>query len=145
MNLLEDNGRLGYAVSTGQPLDSLGEQILGVLSAEERRKIGINSHRGLRGRFDRELATGGAPFGYRNAPLGGGVHRKAPGWEGSRLEVVEDQADVVRRIFAERAQGEGLRAIAHRLNTAGIASPRAKGWAPSALLELLRNPIYRGE
>lgn len=73
------------------------------------------------------------------------IYRGAPGWEGSRLEVLEEQAETVRRIFELRANGAGLRVLAHQLNAEGVASPRGRGWAPSALLELLRNPIYRGE
>jgi len=29
----------------------------------------LDTHRGLRGRFDRQLATGGTPFGYRPVPI----------------------------------------------------------------------------
>lgn len=45
----------------------------------------------------------------------------------------EPQATVVRRIFEEYADGAGMRAIVHRLNAEGIASPRGGTWAVSAL------------
>jgi DNA invertase Pin-like site-specific DNA recombinase len=143
LNQLEEHGREGWVASTGQRLDSLGEQVMGVLSAEERRKIGASSHRGLEGRFDRQLATGGAPYGYRNAPVDPTADRH--NWKGSRLEIVPEQAEIVHRIFEMRARGEGIRAIAWALNADGIPSPRNTSWAPSALFAILRNSIYRGE
>ena len=42
-------------------------------------------------------------------------------------------------------QGLGLRGLAHHLNADGLESPRGKGWAPTAIREILRHPIYRGE
>jgi hypothetical protein len=42
-------------------------------------------------------------------------------------------------------QGLGLRTLADHLNREHLASPRGKSWAPTAIREILRNPIYRGE
>ena len=74
---------------------------MGVVNAEERRKIKENTRRGLLGRHTRELATGGVPYGYRC--------ERISETEGSLVVVVEAEADVVRRIFEDYAhQGLGL-------------------------------------
>ena len=53
LNQLEEHGRAGYEASTGQDLSSFGTRIMGVVNAEERRKIKENTRRGLRGRVER--------------------------------------------------------------------------------------------
>jgi hypothetical protein len=73
--------------------------------------------------------------------------------QGYRLEVDPELAPVVVRLFEGYArQGLGLRTLAHRLNAEGVASPRPRGtrgraasWSPTAIREILRNPLYRGE
>jgi hypothetical protein len=117
---------------------------MGVVNAEERRKIKANTHRGLLGRVERGLAAGAAPFGYRTERIGEG--------QGSRIVVVPADADVVRRIFQLYAGGDGIKALAKRLNAEGVASPRPRAqkdrlrsWSPTAIREMLRNELYRGE
>jgi hypothetical protein len=76
-----------------------------------------------------------------------------PRTQGYRLEVDPELAPIVVRIFEGYAhQGLGLRTLAHRLNAEGVAPPRARrakgrvaSWSPTAIREMLRNPIYRGE
>ena len=110
-------------------------------------KLRADTHRGLRGRVERGLSGGGCPYGYRS------VRVDPDGGSGSRLEVDAEAAAVGRRIFEHYAKGQGLRAIAHTLNADGIAPPRPRAmtgaarrsWAPSAIRDMLRNPIYRGE
>jgi site-specific DNA recombinase len=86
--------------------------------------------------------TGGRVFGYDNVEVADAG--------GRRLHVVrrvnEEQAAVVRRIFALCAEGQGFTRIAKALNEDGVTPPRrASGWAPTAVREILLRPIYRGE
>jgi site-specific DNA recombinase len=86
--------------------------------------------------------TGGRVYGYDNVDVDGA--------DGRRLHVVrrvnEEQAAVVRRIFALCAEGHGFTRIAKALNEDGVAPPRrASGWAPTAVREILLRPLYRGE
>jgi site-specific DNA recombinase len=86
--------------------------------------------------------TGGRVYGYDNVDVDGA--------DGRRLHVVrrvnEEQAAVVRRIFALCAEGHGFTRIAKALNEDGVAPPRrASGWAPTAIREILLRPLYRGE
>ncbi len=58
----------------------------------------------------------------------------------------EAQAAVVRRIFTLHAQGRGFTKFAKTLNAEQIPPPRdSKGWAPSAIREMLDRTLYRGE
>jgi hypothetical protein len=57
-----------------------------------------------------------------------------------------EQAAVVRRIFQLYAKGLGFTKIAKTLNAERIAPPRGRrGWAPTAIREMLDRPLYRGE
>ena len=92
--------------------------------------------------------TGGRVYGYDNVD----VWASTPGPDGRpvRLHVVRrvnpEQAAVVRRIFELCAAGLGVTRIAKLLNAERIPPPRkARGWAPTAIREMLHRPLYRGE
>src|SRR5262249_8506929 len=90
-----------------------------------------------RRRAEAGAVTGGRVFGYRNERNGiGYVHRV----------IDETEAAIVRRIFTLYAEGEGLRRIAKRLNAAGVPAARSGtgSWAPTAIREILRRPLYAG-
>jgi DNA invertase Pin-like site-specific DNA recombinase len=84
----------------------------------------------------RGAATGMPPFGYRRGSDG-------------RLEVVDDEARVVRRIFDLYASGElSAKAIADRLSAEGITRRLARnpyGWVPDTVVDTLRNVAYVGK
>jgi DNA invertase Pin-like site-specific DNA recombinase len=68
------------------------------------------------------------------------------------LEIDATEADVVRRIYREYANGRSAREIAKRLNTNGVPSPRGGQWNQSTVrgdpakhVGILNNPLYRGE
>lgn len=96
--------------------------------------------RGLRGQATRGFHTGGSLFGYRTEPVG---DAKKP--EGYRILIDEGQAENVRRIFAEYAEGRSLDAIAQRLNESGVKAPRLGFWRKTTLREMLRNESYIGQ
>jgi len=51
---------------------------------------------------------------------------------------------VVRRVFAQCAQGYGYRFIAARLNDEGIPSADGKKWNANRIKRMVENPVYRG-
>ena len=64
----------------------------------------------------------------------------------SCLEVVSDEAIIVRRIFGERARGATLRDIAGGLNRDGVPSPSGVGrWHIGRLSLMLDSVAYRGD
>jgi site-specific DNA recombinase len=96
--------------------------------------------RGLEGLIRRGLHTGGRCYGYRS--------RKDS--DGTRLEVCEPEAIIVRRIFQLYANGMSLKAISKKLNADGITSPQphkgriSRSWCPSSIRTMLRNERYTG-
>jgi site-specific DNA recombinase len=102
-----------------------------------------NAHkvrRGLAGRVNKGLHAGGLTYGYAYVP----------GDRGKRL-IVEDEAEIVRRIFSEYVDGHTPRNIAHNLNKDGIPPPRGRAWNASTIngnaqrgTGLLQNELYVG-
>lgn len=77
-----------------------------------------------------------APFGYRKIKIG----------KDHTLEIVEDDADVVRMIFNlyTREQLTPF-AIAERLNDMNIKPPRAERWKKDTIRHIVRNEHYIGK
>jgi hypothetical protein len=123
---------------------SYGENITRQYTAALATKI----HRGQMGRVLRGYATGGRPFGYKNvavedssSPKDGKGGRR--GVLGVRLEVVESEAAVVRRIFAMFADDHSAAQIAKTLNEEKIPASRLS-WNPHLARRILRDEKYRG-
>lgn len=78
---------------------------------------------------------GRAPFGYRIERVG----------KRSRLEVDEDQAEVVRKMFSlALKEGLGAQAVALRLNASGQTRD-GKAWGKNSVALILKNPSYCGQ
>jgi DNA invertase Pin-like site-specific DNA recombinase len=87
--------------------------------AEIARKQGAQMiHRSMSGLVLGGRSAGGKSYGYRSKPRG-------PGERGGELEVIEEEAVVVREIFARYVAGQSARTIAADLNRRNIPSPRA--------------------
>ena len=91
--------------------------------------------------------TGGRVYGYDNVPIVVPGPDGRPVRQGVVRKINETQAAVVRRIFEFCAQGFGLTRTAKMLNAQGVSPPRAhgRGWAPTAVREILHRELYRGE
>jgi site-specific DNA recombinase len=99
------------------------------------------TRRGLEGRVRAGRSGGGLCYGYD----------VVPGEERGGRAINEDEAAVVRRIFAEFAAGRSPRAIARRLNDDGIRGPRGILWRDTAIrghrqrgTGILNNELYIG-
>jgi site-specific DNA recombinase len=139
---IEEAGVSIYGYLSNAPItlgDETGEMttMLHSLGASfERRRARARTYDALRRRAEAGAVTGGKVYGYRNARKGTGYVQR----------VIDDgEAATVRRIFVDYSRGLGLVRIAKRLNAEGIRPPRARGWAPSAIREMLYRPLYRGE
>jgi hypothetical protein len=62
----------------------------------------------------------------------------------STLEVVPDEAAVVRRMFEDYVRGKSQAEIARELNAFGTGTVRGAAWSQSRVGQTLRNPLYRG-
>lgn len=142
------------SVDSGRDLTEEGERLLVHV------KSGLNEHylhelarrtrNGLAAKVVHGFHAGGRTFGYRFTPLwpeGLPVEkRERRDRIGTRIEVDEEQAQVVRRIFQSYAEGAGFRAIAVSLNEDGIPSSRGRpAWDPSGVRVILLNPRYTGD
>src|SRR5580704_10633982 len=125
----------------GTAEDDLLLQVQGVIAEYERAKI---LERGRRGRLHAARsgsvsALTGAPFGYRyvSRTQGGGV---------ARFEVVEDEAHIVRLIFAWVGLDRlSMREVCRRLHQMGCQTRRGStDWYASTIHGMLDNPAYVG-
>jgi site-specific DNA recombinase len=124
------------------PEEDLLLQVQGMMAEYERAKILERSRRGKRhaARAGSINVLCGAPYGYRYV----GKHE---GGGQARYEIHEEQARVVRQIFAwvglERCSiGE----VCRRLQTQQIPSPKGKPyWDRTTVWGILKNPAYKGQ
>lgn len=79
------------------------------------------------GRF----AGGTVPYGYR--------------WTGERVELVDEAAAVIRRVYRDVAGGVSCAACAKGLNAEGIPSATGARWSPRRIIDLVRRRAYVGE
>lgn len=132
-------------VSEG-PISELHVGLLGTMNALFVKELANKIRRGQRGTVARGLVPGGQCYGYRAVPkiVDGVIER-------GHREIVEEEAAIVRRIFAETLAGDSPFAIVKRLNAEGIPPPRGTIWRPTTLSGtrerrngILHNPAYAG-
>lgn len=119
----------------------------GTMGALYLKQLGEKTRRGQIGRVHDGKVPGGISYGYRVVRTLDAAGQPEHG----RREIVDEEADVVRRIFAEYLAGIGPKAIATQLNAENIPSPRGGKWSASTILGnrrrqtgILNNPIYVG-
>lgn len=124
-----DTGRKGHKAEVG---------LRGIMSELYLSDLADKTHRGLTGRALAGASAGGLPYGYVVTDRG-------------QRAIREDQAGIVRRIYADYLAGRSARSIAVALNSEGVPSPRGGEWAVSAVygdvkrgIGILANPIYCG-
>ena len=119
------------------------------------------THRGLEGQALKGNNAGGRTYGYRHVPVEDSARRDPLGRPvvvAVRREIDEQQAEVVRRIFAWYADGRSARWMAEQLNRDGVPSPGSTwnrrrsnmGWSATAIwgpmdhTGILNNELYVG-
>ncbi len=80
---------------------------------------------------------GRPPFGYRKIQAEGD---EKP-WS---LEIIPEQAAIVKRIYSMYADGTGGMTITYRLNQEGVPTEKGSTWDASTVQNILTNPAYRG-
>ncbi len=104
------------------------------------KSVGEHTRRGMIQSLSR-LRLHTSAYGYRSLDNEQGLNR----------EIDPDEAEIVRRIFREFAEGHSTHSIIRRLNADGIPSPRGTTWDTSTLRGnparfegMLRNRLYIG-
>ena len=105
----------------------------------EREKVSQRTHEHLHRKARKGYVTGGTVYGYDNVRVDQHVEHR----------VNEEEAAVIREIFARYRDGDGLRTIAKDLNARRVPPPRAGrrgtgSWSYSAIREIVRRDRYRG-
>jgi site-specific DNA recombinase len=122
--------------------DDLLLQVQGMVAEYERAKIMERSRRGKRhaARSGSVNVLSGAPYGYRyiTKPDGAGV---------ARYEVVQEEAQVVRRIFEWVGRDRlSIGEVCRRLRQQSCPTRSGKSvWDRTTVWAMLKNPAYRGE
>ena len=119
--------------------DSKGELMITIMSSiaqEESRSISENITWGMRKNMARGKVTMayGKFLGYRKGADG-------------KPEIVEEEAEVVRRIYRLYLDGHTVREITRILTGDGIPTPSGKNcnWSVSTIMSILRNEKYKGD
>lgn len=102
--------------------DAILVGIRGLIGQMQREDGAKKVRRGMAGVIRDGRHAGGRAYGYRPVP-------GRPG----ELEIAEEEAQVVRRIFAAYAAGRAPREIARELNRDGAAPPRGTRWNASTI------------
>ncbi len=140
--LLEELDGAGVAFrSATEPFDTttpagrMMVQMLGVFAEFERATIVDRVIAGMERKASRGGWCGGSrPFGYASDPATG------------FLVPVKGEAPLVPLIFDRYAHSrEGARSVATWLNEAGHRTRAGRPWSHTAVLTLLRNPVYIGQ
>lgn len=115
-------------------ISGAGELMLSILASyaqEESRSVSENCKWRIRKRFEAgELVNWRFMYGYRIAR--------------GCIEIVPEQAEVVRSIFKDFLHGIGTAEIAKRLRADNVPCYRGGVWTPKRVLDLLKNEKYAG-
>ena len=119
----------------------------GTISSLFLKDLALKTHRGLEGWVRKGKSAGGVTYGYDVLRYVGSDGEISTGERG----INEAQAEIVRRIFSEYADGHSPRAIAVRLNDEKVDGPRGSGWGMSTIYGnwrrgtgILNNALYIG-
>ena len=110
-----------------------GELMMSILASyaqEESRSVSENQKWRIRHNFASGIPWNGALLGYR--------------LQNGRYEIVPEEAEIVRRIYAEYLSGFGYQAIVKHLRKDGIHSRLGGNWEQTGIPKILSNPTYTG-
>ena len=125
------------SLPTSGPLAGVIGFLRSWMAGQERQAIIERTSRGKRARAaEGRITVGMGPHGI----LGYTYNRQE-----KSLDLNEDQARTVRRIFQEAADRRPVRAIVRDLGKDSVPTLTGAAWARSTVRRILNNPTYRGE
>ena len=98
--------------------------ILSGFAAEESASISQNSTWSIQKRFQNGSYVGTPPYGYTNID--------------GEMVIVPEEAEIIKRIFAECLSGKGGGTIARGLNKDKIPARRGNHWSAGTVIDMLR-------
>jgi len=119
----------------------------GTMNALFLKDLAAKTHRGIRGRVEDGKSGGGLCYGYKVVKK---LDSRGDPIRGDR-EIDEAEANVVRRILREYAEGISPRVIAKTLNEEGVPGPEGRLWNDTTIhghtkrgTGILNNELYIG-
>lgn len=125
---------------TATPTGKFALQMLGAVGELERNTILENAKMGLKQRARMGKHNAKPPLGYKIVMISHSGRKRE-----TRVEVVPEEAAVVRRIFEQFASGRGLKSIANELNHDGLVTKTKNPFSTCAVKDILENPFYVGK
>ena len=122
-------------IHSNQPGAEFYITIYGCIAQSESENISANVRFGK----NRSAKDGNVSFAYASFL---GYRKGADG----KPEIVESEAEIIRRIYAQYLQGDSLKGIAKQLTEDGVLTPRGKPhWEPGTVRSILSNERYKGD
>lgn len=119
-------------INTGSMESELFLAILSSMAEGEAISISENSKWSAQRRFQNgTFKLSYPPYGYN--------------WDGNNMVINPEQADVVKRVFAEALSGKGAESIASGLNSDGIHPMKGNHWTATTIRGMLGNEKYTGD
>lgn len=135
-DIMKDNGCIFYFEKDGEidPNSSSGKlhaQVLGMVAEIERDGIAENVAMGMEARAKAGKFNGGTP------PLGYAL-------ENSRLVIIPEEAQIVRKVFDMYNSGSGYKHIAQVLNNGGYRTKQGRLFSVGTIQGIISNETYAG-
>ncbi|CAM4219692.1 recombinase family protein [Paenibacillus alkaliterrae] len=126
---------------TSSAMGKFALSMLGSVGELERNTIVENVKMGLKYRAKTGKHNGKVPLGYTIVDLGSaGAHKRK-----TVIEIVPEEAAVVKRIFEMFSNGHGYRSIANQLNHDGYKTKMNRPFSICSVKDILDNPFYTGK
>ena len=137
---------VGEGLRTSDPNSKLAIQILSMMNQAQVDAIRRDTRKAQVGNIGRGYITGTLPYGYRVVKVDPEEedNRGRQRAKGSKGEIIEEQALVVRRIFTEFSNNIPMTQIVKGLNVDRVPAIRGKGWNTSTVSKILEHEMYIG-
>ena len=120
-------------IHTFQPTSELFLTIAAAIAENDLQVDGDRQRWSIKHRIENGwISIGNGMFGYRMV-------------ENNQLEIVPEEAEIVREIYRRYIAGEGSSKLAAWLNETGVKSHTGKPWRQAGVLGIIRNEKYKGD
>ncbi|PWW08795.1 DNA invertase Pin-like site-specific DNA recombinase [Paenibacillus cellulosilyticus] len=117
-------------IDASTPIGKAMFHIMGTFAEFERNQIIENVKMGMNERAEQGKWNGGSVLGYKS--------------ENKKLVIIDDEANIVRRVFDLYVNGKGYKAIANQLNRDGYKTKQKNDFAIATVRTIITNPLYAG-
>lgn len=128
-------------------VDSLEFGIRAAIAEDHLKQIAAKTRDGMKYTVTQGKSAGGLSYGYKVRQVHDANGDRIPGYR----EIVPEEANVIRMIFENYANGKSPQKIATELNEQGIPGPRGKLWRDTSIrghasrgTGILNNELYLG-